>query len=81
MTFYIVLFQPVCIAAHDKLLRATHFAYIALSKIGSELRFFRRSLRSLPPPLTRLLAVNTHRVFTNRSRPRYQARVLRPSEP
>ena len=51
MTFYIVLFKPVCIAAHDKLLRATHFAHIALPEIGSELRFFRRSLRSLPPHL------------------------------
>ena len=52
-----------------------------ISDSGSEIRFFRRSLRSLPPPLSRLLAVNTHRVFTNRSRPRYLPRVVRPSEP
>ena len=39
-----------------------------ISDSGSEIRFFRRSLRSLPPPLSR------------RS-PRYLPRVVRPSEP
>jgi hypothetical protein len=53
----------------------------SLKYFGSEIRFFRHSIRSFPPPLSRLLAVNTHRVFTNRSRPRYLARVLRPLEP